>query len=160
MILGTGSTAPCGKDRGSAPPETVLTLAEWRSAGKPNSKEAYAERSSRVEPGERREFKRYAAVMPVTLRRLPTWRDKVTQAEETSTEVIAEGGSLVRTRMAVEEGEILIFELDTRYKTRAQVLYLTQGLQPPGPPYLRLGVRFLDELMPQEIIPSGAELIE
>jgi hypothetical protein len=160
MILGTAGSAPCGKDRGGAPTGLVLTLSEWRSAGKPNTEEAYAERSSRVEPGERREFKRYAVVMPVTLRRIPTWRDKMTQAEETSTEVVAQGGSLVRSRMAVEEGEILIFEVDARYKTRAQVLYMTHGSQPPGPPYLRLGVRFLDELMPEQLIPAGAALID
>ena len=84
----------------------------------------------------------------------------MTQAEETSTEVIAQGGSLVRSRMAVEEGEILMFEMDTRYETRAQVLYMTQGADPQGPPYLRLGVRFLDELMPEGLIPEGAELLE
>lgn len=160
MILGTASSAPCSKDRGGSPAGVVITLSEWRTAGKPNSEEAFAERSSRVAPGERREFKRYAVVLPVTLRRIATWRDTVTQTEETSTEVIAQGGSLVRSRMAVEEGEILMFELGARYKTRAQVLYMTQGADPPGPPFLRLGVRFLDELLPEEVIPAGASVLD
>lgn len=160
MILGTASSAPCRKERGSAPVGIILPLSEWRTAGKPNSEEAYNERSTRVAPGERREFKRYAVALPVTLRRIATWREKVTQAEETATEVIAQGGSLVRSRMAVEEGEILMFELGTRYVTRAQVLYMTQGASPDGPPYLRLGVRFLDELMPEGLIPEGAEILE
>jgi hypothetical protein len=160
MILGTASSAPCGKDRGGSPSGIVISVSEWRTAGKPNSEEAYAERSNRVAPGERREFKRYAVVLPVKLSRIPTWRDKVTQAEETVTDVIAQGGSLVRSRMAVEEGEILMFELDARYKTRAQILYITHGADETGPPFLRLGVRFLDELMPESLVPPGAEPLE
>lgn len=159
MILGTASSAPCGKDRGGSPAGIVISVSEWRTAGKPNSEEAYVERSSRVAPGERREFKRYAVALPVKLSRIPTWRDKVIQTEQTSTEVIAQGGSLVRSRMAVEEGEILMFEMDTRYKTRAQILYMTQGADPQGP-YLRLGVRFLDKLMPEGLIPPGALPLE
>jgi hypothetical protein len=61
--------------------------------------------------------------------------------------------------MAVEEGEILLFELGA-YKTRAQVLYMTHGSEPDGVSYLRLGVRFLDDLLPEALIPPGAELLD
>jgi hypothetical protein len=137
----------------------VLTLSEWRALGKPNSAESYAECASRAESGERREFDRYAARLQVRLTRMPTWRDKTAQGEETETEVIARGGALVRTRMAVEEGETLTFEVEGHYKTRAQVLYMSRASGPEGS-YLRLGVRFLDELMPEGLIPFDAEKID
>jgi hypothetical protein len=158
IILGTASSAPCGKDPKGSQVGAILPLSEWRSLGKPNSAESYAECASRAQSGERREFKRFAGALAVKLTRPPTWRDRTAQVEKTSTEVIAQGGALVRSRMAVEEGEVLLFEVEGRYQTRAQVLYMAEGSSPDGP-YLRLGMRFLDELMPEGLIPEDAEPI-
>ena len=160
IILGKASHAPCSNDPGGSHGGVVIPLSEWRAVGKPNSVEAYADRARPVDPRERREFKRYAGSLQVTLSRMPTWRDKAVQREETTTEVIAQGGALVRTRMAVEEGEVLIFEVEPHYKTKAQVLYITRAATPEGDVYLRIGIRFIDELMPESLIPFDAEPLE
>ncbi len=159
IILGQASHAPCGKDLRGSQGGVIILLSEWRSLGKPNSMESYAECANRAASGERREFKRYAAALEVKLSRIPTWRDKTIQAETTVTEVLARGGALVRTRMAIEEGEILVFEVEAHYRTRAEALYLSRASAADGP-YLRLGVRFLDELMPEGLIPFDAEPLE
>ena len=158
MIFGGASNAPCGKGSGTPTPGVVVAMDEWRSLGKPNSMEAYAERTNRAATGERREFKRYAVVLLAKLSRVRSWRDPSNQAEVTVTEVVAAGGALVRTRMAVEECEILVFEV-AHYHTRAEVLYLTRASAPEGP-YLRLGLRFLDERLPESLIPPGAKALE
>lgn len=157
IILGEASHAPCSRDVRGSQAGVVILLSEWRSLGKPSSMESYAECANRVATGERREFKRYTAAMRVKLSRMPTWRDKTIQAEDTVTEVIARGGALVRSRMAIEEGEILVFEVEPHFRTRAEVLYLSRASAEDGP-YLRLGVRFLDKPMPEHLIPFDAEI--
>ena len=65
--------------------------------------------------------------------------------------MIAQGGARGRTQRAVEEGEVLIFEVEPHFKTKAQVLYITRAAATPkGEVYLRIGIRFIDELMPEK----------
>lgn len=158
MIHGGASSAPCSQEGSHG--GVVLPLSDWRDTGKPRCVEEYAEASSRREAGDRREFTRFSAALEVRLSRIRTWKEVAPQAEDTVTEVIAQGGALVRSRMAVEEGEILNLEVVPFYKTRAQVLYLNPARGDDGKPYLRIGVRFLDEPMPANLIPFDAEPLE
>jgi hypothetical protein len=102
----------------------VLPISEWRVLGKPADLETYQEAAARNEAGERREFQRFEARLEVRIGRLATWKTPNPQAEETFTEVIARGGALVRSRMAVEKGEVLTFETGG-HKTRAEVTYVS-----------------------------------
>jgi hypothetical protein len=131
----------------------VVTITEWRSQGKPANLEQSKEAAARVEAGERREYPRYEAILRIRLARIPTWRDPSDQAEETVTDVIAKGGALVRSRMAVEKGDVLSFEVKA-YKTRAEVMYVSESSTEN---ILRLGLRFLDAPLPDELIPADAK---
>jgi hypothetical protein len=64
----------------------------------------------------------------------------------------AKGGALVRSRMAVEKGDVLSFEVKD-YKTRAEVMYVSTS---SGDGILRLGLRFLDAPLPDRLIPTDA----
>jgi hypothetical protein len=130
----------------------LLTLTEWRNLGKPASAEEHAQAVSRSTGGERREFDRFAIALNVRLSRLPSWRNDRVQSEDTVTEVIAKGGALVRSRMAVEKGETLLFEIAPAFKSRTEVMYLAGGAGA-----LRLGLRFLDALLPAHLIPANAQ---
>jgi hypothetical protein len=133
----------------------VLGLDEWRQLGKPGSLEAFQEVHTRTESGERRQFPRFEVMMPVRLARIATWRDPSAQAEETLAEVIAEGGALVRSRMAVDKGEMIRFLLNG-YETRAEVTYVSAGLGAGMDGVQRLGLKFLDAPLPVSLIPAGA----
>jgi hypothetical protein len=130
----------------------VLTLSEWKSLGKPANAEEHAEAQARATGGDRREFDRFAIALNVRLSRLPSWRSESAQTENTVTEVIAKGGALVRSRMAVEKGETIQVEIAPSFKSRAEVMYLSGGAGS-----LRLGLRFLDALLPAHLIPADAQ---
>lgn len=155
MLLESTRVSPCGNGADTSE-RLVLGMAEWRQLGKPGSLAAFEEAQRRADNGERRQFRRYEVTMPVRIARIATWREPSDQAEDTIAEVIAEGGALVRSRMAIEKGEMIRFAIDDRYETRAEVMYVslahgtgTDGIQ-------RLGLRFLDAPLPEALIPAGA----
>ena len=152
VIVDPTAGSPCSTVASEPSPRVVLTLAEWKSLGKPASAEEHAEALSRATAGERREFDRFAIALEVRLSRLPSWRNEAVQTENTVTEVIATGGALVRSRMAVEKGETLQFEIAPAFKSRAEVMYVSGGAGA-----LRLGLRFLDALLPAHLIPADAQ---
>ena len=151
VIVDPAAGSPCS---GGADPASrvVLTLSEWKSLGKPANAEEHAEAAARATGGDRREFDRFAIALQVRLSRLPSWRNETVQVENTVTEVIAKGGALVRSRMAVEKGETIQFEIAPSFKSRAEVMYLSGGAGA-----LRLGLRFLDALLPPHLIPPDAQ---
>lgn len=150
-MAGGASSSPCPSGVGA---ETeVITLSAWRSAGKPANLEQFRQASSRAEKGERREFPRYEASLRIRISRIPSWRDASAQSEDTITDVVAKGGALVRTRMAVEKADVLSFEIPPIYKTRAEVMYVSTS---SADGMLRLGLRFLEAPLPDELIPAGA----
>jgi len=134
----------------------VLGLAEWRQLGKPGSLAVYKEAQARAEGGERRQFQRFEVQLPVRISRIATWRDPAAQAEDTHAEVIAAGGALVRSRMAVEKGEMVRFAVSDAYDTRAEVMYVSLGAGPGSDGVQRLGLRFLDAPLPEALIPPDA----
>jgi len=73
----------------------------------------------------------------------------------TRTEVIARGGALVRSRMALGQGGSVVFGLGD-YSTRAEVVYLNPG-RDGDERFMRVGLRFLDEPLPQSAIPEDAK---
>jgi hypothetical protein len=133
----------------------VLGLDEWRQLGKPGSLEVFQEAEKRQESGERRQFQRFEVTLPVRLARIATWRDPSAQTEETLAEVIAEGGALVRSRMAVDKGQMIRFLLDG-YETRAEVTYVSAGSAAGMDGVQRLGLKFLDAPLPLSLIPGDA----
>jgi hypothetical protein len=149
VLLEDTQRSPCSSEGGE---KLVLGLAEWRQLGKPGSLEVFEEAQGRVDVGERRQFRRFEVSLPVRIERIPTWRDPSPQGEDTSTEVIAVGGALVRSRMALDKGEMIRFRLGP-YDTRAEVMYVsaggTDGVQ-------RLGLKFLDAPLPEGFIPEDA----
>ncbi|HEY6552494.1 MAG TPA: PilZ domain-containing protein [Vicinamibacteria bacterium] len=151
VIVDPNAGSPC-TGGGHDPARIVLTLAEWKNLGKPASAEEHALALSRAKGGERREFDRFAIALAVRLSRLPSWRNDSVQTENTVTEVIAKGGALVTSRMAVDKGETLQFEIPNAFQSRAEVMYLSGGTGA-----LRLGLRFLDALLPGHLIPPDAE---
>jgi hypothetical protein len=153
--MGDAARAACPSRRGQETESTVLTLKDWKALGKPPNLDEYLKAAARAEAGERREFQRYEATLRVRLSRVPSWRNEAIQFEDTQTEVIARGGALVRSRMAVESGEVVVFELGS-YKTRAEVRYVSGGAG-AAEDFQRLGLRFLDTLMPDELIPADAK---
>jgi hypothetical protein len=153
VVLGEAPSAPCS---GSGH-DLVVSLAEWKSLGKPATAEDYTEAKARVDGGERREFQRFEAKIPVRLGRLPLWKNPTAQAEDTTTEVIARGGALVLSRMAVEKGENVVFEAGGGFRTRAEVMYVSATKAASGEAVLRLGLRFLDAPFPDSLIPPGAK---
>jgi hypothetical protein len=133
--------------------ETVtLGVTEWRNLGKPRNADEYKTAQERAESGERREFTRYEVQLRVRLSRLASWKSPASQSEDTVTEVLARGGALVRTRMAVDSGETLMFRVG-EFETRAEVRYAAPS---PNGDFLRLGLRFLDAPLPDHLIPKAA----
>ena len=152
VLMGDASTSECTP--GSSPDgAVVLELSEWRSLGKPASVEEYREISEKPSGKERREFKRYAVRLPVRVSRIASWRNPDVQAEDCETEVVAVGGALVACRMALEKGDMLIFEYRS-FRTRSEVRYVSEG-EAAGT--LRVGLRFLDAPFPDTLIPDSAE---
>jgi hypothetical protein len=153
MLLEAAQGSPC-----SGPAESretvVLGLDEWRQLGKPGSLEVFEEARGRADTGERRQFRRFEVRMDVRIGRIPTWRDPSDQVEDTMAEVIAEGGALVRSRIAVEKGEMIRF-LAGAYETRAEVMYVSAGTGTDG--IQRLGLKFLEAPLPLSLIPADAK---
>jgi len=151
VVFGDAAGSPCS---GGAGARVVLPLGEWRTLGKPADLEAYQDAQARAQAGERREFQRFAVTLEVRIGRMPTWKSPTTQLEDTVTDVVARGGALVRSRMAVDKGELLTFECEG-FRTRAEVMYVSA---PSGPEAAqRLGLRFLDAPLPDEFVPAGSE---
>ena len=136
----------------------ILTTEEWRRIGKPAHADEYRDSESRAEAGDRREFERFEVALDIKLSRIPAWNVKKTQVEDTRTEVIARGGALVRSRMAIEQGESVLFTVGDDYETKAEVVYVNTGTA-DGESFLRVGLRFLDEPFPDELIPKDAKAI-
>ncbi len=156
VVLGEAPSAPCSGSGGDGG-ELVVSLVEWKSLGKPATAEEYAQAKTRVEGGERREFQRFEAKIPVRLGRIPLWKNPAAQAEDTTTEVVARGGALVLSHMAVEKGETVVFEAEGGFRTRAEVMYVSTAKGGSGEAVLRLGLRFLDAPFPDSLIPAGAK---
>jgi hypothetical protein len=155
VLLETTQRSPCAATNRSAE-RLVLGLTEWRQLGKPGSLEAFQETQSRTEGGDRRQFQRFEVTLPVRIARIATWRDPSVQAEDTLAEVIAAGGALVRSRMAVDKGEMIRFAVAGGYETRAEVMYVSVGAGAGMDGQQRLGLRFLDAPLPVELIPGDA----
>jgi len=151
VLLESTQRSPCSIEGGE---KLVLGLAEWRQLGKPASLEVFREAQGRVDVGERRQFRRFEVSLPVRIERIPTWRDPSPQAEETVADIIAVGGALVRSRMAVEKGDMIRFRLGS-YDTRAEVMYVSAGGGVEG--VQRLGLKFLDAPLPESLIPEDAQ---
>jgi hypothetical protein len=138
----------------------VLSLAEWKQSGKPGSVEAYRSAQEREQEGERREFTRYEVSLAVRIARLPNFREPEPQSEDTVAEVIAAGGALVRSMMAIDKGEIIEFAIGKdgdSYKTRSEVMYVSTGDGPGLDGVQRLGLKFLDAPLPESFIPPDAQ---
>ena len=155
VLLDATQRSPCGNGSGDSA-RLVLGLAEWRQLGKPASLSVYREAQARVDNGERREFKRFEVQLPVRIARIASWRDPSAQSEDTLAEVVAAGGALVRSRMAVEKGEMIRFAVAEGYDTRAEVMYVSLGSGPGSDGVQRLGLRFLDGPFPAALIPADA----
>jgi hypothetical protein len=156
MLLQSAQGSPCPGSAEQSRESVVLGLDEWRQLGKPGSLEAFNEAQGRADSGERRQFQRFEVRLPVRLGRIPTWRDPSDQVEDTLADVIAEGGALVRSRMAVEKGEMVRF-LAGAYETRAEVMYASAGTGAGMDGIQRLGLKFLDAPLPQSLIPADAK---
>jgi len=155
MLLKPAQTSPCAGEPGDRRESVLLGLDEWRQLGKPGTLEAFEEIQRRSEAGDRRQFQRFEVRMPVRIGRIPTWRDASTQVEDTVAEVIAEGGALVRSRMAVERGDVIAFHA-SGYETRAEVMYVSAGAGPGMDGIQRVGLKFLDNPLPLTLIPADA----
>jgi hypothetical protein len=151
VLLEGVERSPCSAGS-SAAERAVVELAEWRQLGKPANLESFQEAQGRADSGDRRQFRRFEVSLPVRIERLTTWRDPSGQAEETTAEVLATGGALVRSRMAVDKGDTLRFRLRD-YETRAEVTYVST---PTGVELPRLGLKFLDAPLPESLIPEDA----
>jgi hypothetical protein len=154
-LLETTQRSPCSGDRAASAEKLVIGLEEWRELGKPGSLEVLREAQDRSASGERRQFQRFEIALPVRIARIATWRDRSAQVEETVTEVVAAGGALVRSRMAVEKGEMVRFQLQS-YETRAEVMYVAIGASAGMDGIQRLGLKFLDAPLPDSLIPQDA----
>ncbi len=160
VLLGGSSGSPCSDAGDGSSEKVILGLAEWKQAGKPGSLEAYQSAKERERAGERREFKRYAVNLNVRIARLPNFREPAPQAEDTTAEVIATGGALVRSMMAIDRGEIIEFAVGTdgnAFKTRCEVMYVSIGEGPGLDGVQRLGLKFLDAPLPESLIPPDAQ---
>jgi hypothetical protein len=155
VLLEATQKSPCGNGNDGAE-RLVLGITEWRQLGKPGNLAVFQEAQQRVDTGERRQFQRFEVTLPVRISRIPTWRDSSAQAEDTLAEVIAAGGALVRSRMAVEKGEMIRFALGA-YDTRAEVMYVSLGSGAGMDGVQRLGLRFLDAPLPETLIPTDAQ---
>ena len=159
VLLEGSAGSPCSETEDGAQDQerVVLSLKEWRQAGKPGNLETYREATERAAAGERREFQRYPVQLEVRLSRISTWRDPDAQTEETTTEAIATGGALVRSRMAIEKAEVIHFAVGEEFQTRAEVTYVSTGEGPGLDGIQRLGLKFLDAPLPESFIPPDAE---
>jgi len=157
VLLEGASGSPCAGADEDANSKVILNLAEWRQLGKPSNVEAYKEAEERQEAGDRREFQRFEVSLEVRLSRIPTWREPDVQSEDTIADVIALGGALVRSRMAVEKGDIIQFSIGDDFESRAEVMYASTGQGPGLDGIQRLGLKFLDALLPDSFIPPDAE---
>jgi hypothetical protein len=155
VLLEATLQSPCSAKSAASAEKLVLGLEEWRQLGKPGSLEVFRDAQERVDTGERRQFQRFEVTLPVRIARIATWRDRSAQVEETLAEVVAAGGALVRSRMAVDKGEMVRFLLDG-YETRAEVMYVSMGAGPGMDGIQRLGLKFLDAPLPDALIPEGA----
>jgi hypothetical protein len=158
VLLEDTQRSPCSGESAATADRFEMGLAEWRQLGKPGSLEVFHEAQGRVEAGERRQFERFEVTMPVRIARIATWRDPSAQVEETLAEVIAAGGALVRSRMAVEKGEMIRFfaGAGSEYETRAEVTYVSTGSGAGMDGIQRLGLKFLDAPLPESLIPADA----
>lgn len=152
VLLESTQRSPCSAEGGE---KLVLGLTEWRQLGKPGSLEAFQDTQERADGGERRQFRRFEVSLPVRVERIPTWRDPSPQGEDTIAEVIAVGGALVRSRMALDKGEMIRFRLGS-YETRAEVMYVSAGSGEGLGGMQRLGLKFLDSPLPDGFIPEDA----
>jgi hypothetical protein len=159
VLLGGATGSPCsaGNDEAAAGRKAIVSLKEWRQAGKPATLEIYQAAEKRAASGERREFRRFQARLEVRLSRITSWREPAGQSEETTTEVIAAGGALVRSRMAVDKGQIIQFSVGDEYETRAEVTYVSTSEGPGQDGTPRLGLKFLDAPLPESLIPEDAK---
>jgi len=162
VLLDGASGSPCPGQSGSSD-KVVLDLDEWKHLSKPGSVESYRAAVEREQRGERRAFKRFEVNMAVRIGRLPNWREPAPQTEETTAEVIAAGGALVRSLMAVEKGEIIEFAIPgdgngkaDGFKSRSEVMYVSTGQGAGLDGVQRLGLKFLDAPLPEAFIPPGA----
>lgn len=156
VLLESTQRSPCSGGAAGGAEKLVLGLDEWRELGKPGCLEVFQDAQGRAETGERRQFQRFEVTMPVRLGRIATWRDSSAQVEETMAEVIAEGGALVRSRMALDKGEMIRFLAGDGYETRAEVTYVSTGSGAGMDGVQRLGLKFLDAPLPKSLIPAGA----
>jgi hypothetical protein len=157
VLLEGATGSPCsGAPDADAGEKTIVTLKEWRQAGKPGNLEVYRAAEERAASGERREFQRFQVSLEVKLSRITSWREPAGQSEETTTDAIAAGGALVRSHMAVEKGQIIQFAVGD-YETRAEVTYVSTGEGPGHDGIQRLGLKFLDAPLPEALIPEDAE---
>ena len=154
VLLEGAKGSPCSGADGD---KLVVTLKEWREAGKPGNLETYKVAEERAAGGERREFQRFQASLDVRLSRIASWREPASQSEETTTDAIAAGGALVRSQMAVEKGQIIQFAIGDGYETRAEVTYVSTGAGPGQDGVQRLGLKFLDAPLPGSFIPEDAQ---
>ena len=154
VLLERTQKSPCsgGVEGGQ---KVVLSLGEWRQLGKPPSLEICREAQERADGGDRRQFQRFEVCLPVRLERIPSWRSPSSQAEDTTAEAIATGGALVRSRMAVDKGELVRFSL-SHYETRAEVTYVSARTGADANGEQRLGLKFLDAPLPDSLIPADA----
>jgi hypothetical protein len=155
VLLEATQRSPCSGEKAESAEKLVLGLEEWRQIGKPGSLEVFQEAQGRQDTGERRQFERFEVTLPVRIARIATWRDPSAQVEETLAEVVAAGGALVQSRMAVEKGEMIRFLLDG-YETRAEVMYVSMGAGAGMDGIQRLGLKFLDAPLPESLIPKDA----
>jgi hypothetical protein len=158
IVFGDSASSPCKGAGGPAGGTVIVSMAEWKTLGKPTNADEYRAITERAEGGDRREFQRYAVTLPVKLGRVKSWKSDRAQLEDTVTEVIAKGGALVRTHMAIDMGESVIFEAEG-FKTQAEVTYVGPVTLPDGNMCLRVGLRFLDAPLPESLIPPGAPLV-
>jgi hypothetical protein len=160
VLLEATQQSPCGNGNGNPNSERlVLGITEWRQLGKPGNLAAFEEAQRRADTGERRQFQRFEVTMPVRIARIATWRDPSAQSEDTHAEVVAAGGALVRSRMAIEKGEMVRFLVGDAYDTRAEVMYVSLGSGPGTDGVQRVGLRFLDAPLPESLIPADARPI-
>jgi hypothetical protein len=153
VLLERTQKSPCSGDAGGE--KVVLGLVEWRQLGKPANAEICREAQERADGGDRRQFQRFVVSLPVRLERISSWRSPSTQTEDTTAEAIATGGALVRSRMAVDKGELIRFRLES-YETRAEVTYVSARTDAGASDTLRLGLKFLDAPLPDSLIPADA----
>lgn len=156
VLLESTRKSPCAGAAAGAE-RLVLSLLEWRQLGKPASLELLQAAQQRADEGDRRQFQRFEVSLPVHLERIANWRSPSAQVEDTMAEVIATGGALVRSGMAVEKGELIRFRLGS-YETRAEVMYASSAGTADG--HQRLGLKFLDAPLPDTLIPPDARPLD